>query len=486
MRIAICDDDERELHRLAQLLTEYQWGRGKSVDCHRYSNGTDFLCEMRGGEYDLVLLDVLMPGINGIQVAREVRQRDQNVRIILLSATPEFAVESYSVGAYHYLLKPIDTDLLFQLLDKVDRELTAQDGQGFLLKKREGVVRIDFARLAYVEVMNKTVICHLTDGVTHETNDALADFEEKFLDRADFVRTHRAYLVNLSCIQAMEAGFVVTRNGQHIPVSRSRRKQVWDSYMRFVHEAGAVVPVPDGCRAEGLADGKQNPEGSWRILLVDDDQAERAFWMAVLQDHGCVVQPAQNGREALQMMEKGSYDCVLLDVMIPGENGFSICEKMHELAEVPIIFLSSLTETDSQMKGFMAGGIDYITKNTPASLFWAKVETHIKLAGSKRTQLCFGPLLLDLTRHRALLHEEELNLTPVEFSILWYLSERTEHVYTPEEIFDRIWSGQPWDGGQTVQTHMSRLRRKLDKAWDEHHFIEAVWGQGYRFVPVNR
>ena len=93
-------------------------------------------------------------------------------------------------------------------------------------------------------------------------------------------------------------------------------------------------------------------------------------------------------------------------------------------------------------------------------------------------------LLLDLTGRRVLMGGEELLLTPVEFDILWRLSEQPDHVFTPEEIFGMVWSGQPWDGGRMVQTHMSRLRRKLEKAWGEHHFIETVWGQGYRFVPA--
>lgn len=486
MRIAICDDDERELCHLTDLLIDYQSDCRKSIDCRKYCNGTDFLCEMQGGEYDLILLDVLMPGLDGIQVAREVRQRDQNVKIILLSAAPEFAVESYSVGAYHYLLKPTDPDLLFQLLDKAESELAVQDEQGFLLRNREGVVRIDFTKLEYVEVINKTVFCHLTDGVIHETNGTLTDFEEKLLNRTDFIKTHRSYLVNLGCIQAMDANSVVTKNGHCVPISRLRHKQVRDTYMRFCHQTGTAVCVPGTYNAVEMADKGINQEGVWRILLVDDDPAERAFWTAILQGHGCVVQTAQSGREALQMMGEKSYDCVLLDVMISDEDGFSVCEKMHKLADVPIIFLSCLTEADSQVKGFAAGGIDYITKDTPAELFWAKVETRMKLAGAERTQLSFGPLLLDLTRRRVLMQEKELDLTPVEFDILWYLSGQTDHVYTPKEIFDRIWGGQPWDGGQTVQTHMSRLRRKLEKAGDGHHFIESVWGQGYRFVPVSR
>ena len=118
----------------------------------------------------------------------------------------------------------------------------------------------------------------------------------------------------------------------------------------------------------------------------------------------------------------------------------------------------------SHRVGACCHGTDYITKDTPAALFWAKVETRIKIARSERTKLCFGPLILDLKKRLLLLNGEEVNLSPVEFDILWRLSKRPEHVYTPEEIFDMIWGGQLWDGGQMVQTHMSRLRRKLEKA----------------------
>lgn len=112
MRIAVCDDDEQEISRVGKLITEYQISRKESIDCHYFKSSTDFLCELRGGEYDLVLLDVLMPGANGIQTAQELRELDKNVRLIFVSASPEFAVESYSVGAYYYLLKPIEADAL--------------------------------------------------------------------------------------------------------------------------------------------------------------------------------------------------------------------------------------------------------------------------------------------------------------------------------------------------------------------------------------
>ena len=240
-----------------------------------------------------------------------------------------------------------------------------------------------------------------------------------------------------------------------------------------------------------MSDGREviyssKPErsgGLWKILLVDDDPKDRIFWADILRRHGCMVKTAESGEEALRLVATETYDTVLLDVMIPGEDGFATCERLHSMVNTPIIFLSSFTEADSQLKGFASGGIDYITKNTPAELFWAKVETRIKLTMSDRTQFCYGALLLDLAARRALMEENDLSLTPTEFEILQHISEQAEHIFTPEELFHMVWSGQTWDGGQLVQTHMSRLRRKLEKAYEKHCFIETVWGQGYRFVP---
>ena len=475
MRIAVCDDDEQEVSRIGKLLTEYETDREISVGCHYFTNSTDFLCEMRGGEYDLVLLDVLMPGVGGIQVAQELRELDKNVRLIFVSASPEFAVESYSVGAYYYLLKPISADSFFALLDKIQGELSEQEEQGFVLKSRDGVVRIAFARLAYVEVMNKTVFFRLADGTVRETAAALTDFEGKLLSRPEFLKTHRSYIVNLSYIQTIDSHGIRMKNGDSVPVSRHRRSQVQNAYMHFLHR----------CETEDSAAYRAGcSDGSWRILLVDDNPADCIVWAEILQSHGCIVQTAESGEDALRLAAACPFDCVLLDVMIPGEDGFAVCERIRKSREVPIIFLSCLTEPDKQVEGFAAGGIDYITKDTSAELFWAKVETRIRLAKSERTQLHYGPLLLDLTKRRVLMNQKELCLTPVEFDILCRLSERAGHIFTPEEIYGMIWSGQPWDGGQSVQMHMSRLRRKLEKAWEGHRFIESVWGQGYRFVPA--
>ncbi len=476
MRIAVCDNDEPEVSCIKKLIAEYQISRKESIDCRYFTNSTDFLCELKGGEYDLVLMDALMPGTGGIETAQEMREIDKNVRLILVSSSPEFAVDSYRVGAYYYLLKPVEADSFFALLDKIGGELSAQVELGFVLKSKTGVVRITFAWIVYLEVMNKTVFFHLADGTVCETTAALADFERKLLLRPEFLKTHRSYLVNLNYIQAIDSKSVRMKNGDCVPLSRQRRGQVQDAYMNFLNRPGTEDPMP----AEGSA---KRPDGSWRILLVDDDSVDCTVWGDILRSHGCIVDVANNGEEALRLAAENFCDCVLLDVMISDEDGFSICEKLHKLMDTPIIFLSNLTESDKQLEGFAVGGIDYITKDTPADLFWAKVETRIRMARSELTQLQYGPLLLDLTRRKAMIGERELSFTSVEFDILCRLSERAGHIFTPEEIYGMIWGNRPWDGGTLVQMHMSRLRRKLEKAWEGHHFIETVWGQGYRFVP---
>lgn len=481
MRIAVCDDDERELSLLSELIAAYRASRGIDIDYHPFHSGIDLLSTIKGGEYDLVLLDVLMPGINGMQVAQELKELDENVKLIFISSSSEFAMESYSVGAYHYLLKPINADTLYPLLDKAASEQPIQKEQKLILKTREGVVGISFTRLEYIEVLNKSVSIHLTDGTVRKVTAKLKDFENILLLRPEFLKTHRSYLVNLNCVQSVDLNYVVTKNGHHIPISRQRRNQVHDAYIRFLDQGMTNISSPD-TQNRGSFRNRKYPDGFWQILLVDDDDAWRNFCAVILRSHGCNVRLAGDGAEALALAAENSYDCILLDVMIPGEDGFIICEKLHKLTNTPIIFLSCLTESDKQLEGFAVGGIDYITKDTPPELFWTKVETRIRLTASDRTGLCYGPLLLDLAKRMVMINGTELLLTPIEFDILQRLAEHAGQIVTPKEIFDMICTGQTWDGGQTIQIHMSKLRRKLDKAWEEHHFIETVWGQGYRFV----
>lgn len=481
MRIAICEEDEIELGRILELILEYRSEQDATLEYHCFNNSTDFLDAVKDREYDLVLLDVLMQGVTGMQAAQELREWDKYIKIIFISSSPEFAMESYSVEAYHYLLKPIEGDSLFRLLEKVKRELAEEEGQGIILRSRRGIVRVLFSEIEYIEVINKTVSFHLADSIIYEVTAALTDFEGKFLVRQEFFKPHRSYLINLHYVQAINAYHVITVNGHSIPVSRRRYNELQDTYMHFWLRGKGAGAEPENLK--GVDGEPKSVDVPWRILLVDDDPVECAFWADMLRDHGCVVQLAKSGEEALKLAAGCVFDCVLLDVMLPGEDGFSICRRLCGIIQAPVIFLSSHTESEKQLQGFALGGVDYITKDTSAELVWAKVKTRIRLADIDRSRFCYGALILDLKERRVLIEGKELDLTPIEFDIMWKLSENTGHTFTPEEIFAVIWGGKTWDGGKMVQSHMSRLRRKLERAYGEHCFIETVWGEGYRFVP---
>ncbi len=361
------------------------------------------------------------------------------------------------------------------------------DEEGLILRNQKRVVRFTFAEIEYVEVINKTVFFHLENGAVREVVSALAVFEKELLARPEFLKTHRSYLVNLKYIKGMDADFAVTKRGNNVPISRKRRNQAHNAYTQFWHQSDHInIPSVRS----------RKPSGPWQILLVDDSAADRAFWADILCRHGCRVRVAENGKKALMLAAAESFDCVLLDVMIPGEDGFVICEQIRKQQNVPVIFLSCHTESDRQVEGFAAGGIDYITKDTPEELFWAKVGTRIKLASSRDAHIQDGPLFLDLAARTVSLGGKQLSVASVEFDILWCLAERSGHIFTAEEIYGIVWGGwrkdkcpkdiYPKDNGQMVLMHMSRLRRKLEKAWEGHCFIESVWGQGYRFVPVDQ
>ncbi|NCB63761.1 MAG: response regulator, partial [Clostridia bacterium] len=361
-------------------------------------------------------------------------------------------------------------------LDKARRETDQQESEYLLLKGKSGVERIPLDGLEYLEVMNKTVFFRMTDGSTREISGPLSEFEDELLSRPEFFKVHRSYLLNLRCVQSLSVKGAATKAGRTVPVSKLVYPQAKDAYMHLLFGGEQTEPAP--------ADPVPPPTGEGRrVLLVEDESDQREYWSGILRSAGYETSCADGVESAIHAAAEGRYDCVVLDVMLPGGSGFDLCRRLREMTGAPVIFLSSLTDADSQLRGFQSGGIDYITKDTPPHLFRAKVETRIKLSRIGRTQLRFGPLLLDLSIRRVFLEDTELSLTPTEIDLLWKLAEHPEQVMTPEELYRAVWGSRQWDEGQTVQVHMSRLRRKLEKAYSRHYFIETVWGQGYRFIP---
>lgn len=236
MRIAVCDDDMRELTRMSSLLDAYREKTKAGFSFQIYSDGVALLEDVRRGRFDLLLLDIMMPLVDGIQIAEEVRSFDKEIKIVFLTSSKEFALESYSVGASMYLLKPATSDRLYPVLDRFFHSIRTSQ-EGLAVKFKNGVASVLFSSLAYVEVLNKTLLFHLSDGNVREATAALAEYEDLLLSRPEFVRVHRAFIVNLRQVQEMRSADMVTFAGRTVPVSRRHYPQVRDAYVELLFGA---------------------------------------------------------------------------------------------------------------------------------------------------------------------------------------------------------------------------------------------------------
>jgi len=237
MRVAVCDDNRRELLRVLGWLASYQEQRQFDLYCQGFENATELLAAMDGVEYDLLLLDVMMPGLDGIQAAREIRQRNESVQIVFLTSSPEFAVESYSVQAANYLLKPATQERLFPVLDKILNNLRRPEN-ALTVQCRGSVFRLPYDKLESVEVMAKMLYFHMADGSIREIHGKLSDYEAVLLAQPGFYKVHRSYLVNLRWVSEVRLGELTTLSGRRIPIARSVYPQVRTAYTEYLFEIG--------------------------------------------------------------------------------------------------------------------------------------------------------------------------------------------------------------------------------------------------------
>lgn len=233
LKIAVCDDSRELLEKVEKYLHEYENVRNTPVTVHTYTNAVDLLDGFKKTDYDILILDIIMPGFTGMQAAHEIRKFNEEIKIIFLTSSKEFAIESYSVGAYYYLLKPVLNEKLFSVLDKVVSEITSKQ-ESCVIYTHMGIVNIPFAKIECLEVYNKHLVFHLSDGSTKETRGALSDYENIFLDRKEFLKIHRSYILNMDYIHSIEAGEIVTYSGKRFPVSRLLAKDIKEHYMNYM------------------------------------------------------------------------------------------------------------------------------------------------------------------------------------------------------------------------------------------------------------
>ncbi len=234
MKIAICDDDKPELLRISRLAHEYlSSGFTESLpEIHSFESSLKLLEQLESGiHFDLFLLDVIMPNLNGIQLANEIRKMDEVAKIIFLTSSSEFAVESYSVGAFNYLIKPIQRPQLFSVLEKAGNDIISDLKQFIVVKTPSTLSKVFLHELIYVEVIGRTVCFHQKGGARVESIITISQVKAALLIDKRFIQPHRSYIVNLDYVQKLSPDGFTTKDGQFIPISRNVFKEVKQAYI---------------------------------------------------------------------------------------------------------------------------------------------------------------------------------------------------------------------------------------------------------------
>ncbi|WNC13846.1 response regulator transcription factor [Brevibacillus brevis] len=220
------------------------------------------------------------------------------------------------------------------------------------------------------------------------------------------------------------------------------------------------------------------------VLVVDDDQSIVELLRDFLENDGFRVQTACDTVQALAVLGRDTIHCIILDIMMPGQNGFEFCRHIRETSNVPILFLSARSDDVDKIRGLALGGDDYIVKTASPGEIVARVKAVLRRAHvqqeSKRKVLDYGGLILDLSAREVRANGEMIALTPKEYELLRLFAEHPKYVFSYDQLLDRFWDGV--GDRHTVRVHLSRLRDKIEADPNHPKWIVNVWGIGYRFM----
>ncbi|NLJ36546.1 MAG: response regulator transcription factor [candidate division WS1 bacterium] len=226
------------------------------------------------------------------------------------------------------------------------------------------------------------------------------------------------------------------------------------------------------------------------ILLVDADHAARQQMKDSLSREGYALVEADSGEQGLEIFAVKHPVLVILEIVLPGIDGFEVCRRLRAASDVPIIIVSSHDDEVDKVVGLELGADDYVTKPFGSRELTARVRAMLRRAvishqaATQKQQLEFPGLHLDMANRSAKIYGEPQHLTPKEFELLFFLASQPQRVFTREEIIEAVWKYQPISGDlRTVDTHVKRLRQKLEESFDVPWHLATVWGVGYKFEP---
>ncbi|HBF8684563.1 TPA: response regulator transcription factor [Clostridioides difficile] len=224
----------------------------------------------------------------------------------------------------------------------------------------------------------------------------------------------------------------------------------------------------------------------YNLLVVDDDVDILNINQIYFSNIGFNVYTSETAKDAMDIVESIVLDCIILDISLPDIDGYKMCNDIKEKVNIPIIFLSNYEHEEEKVRGFLAGGDDYITK--PYSLKELELRIYARMRQYKNITsvpnvLKFSALVINVNSRKVTFDGESIDLTTMEFEILLFLVENKEQVFSKIEIYNQVWKMPDIGDQHTVQVHIAQMRKKINSLSREHQYIQTVWGKGYKFVP---
>ena len=227
------------------------------------------------------------------------------------------------------------------------------------------------------------------------------------------------------------------------------------------------------------------------VLVVEDDAALTRLLRLYLEKEGFRVLAADNGKDGLGLAVSARPDLVILDVMLPGLDGWEVCRQIRSRSRVPVLMLTARTEEEDRLQGFELGADDYVTKPFLPRELVARVKAILRRAaqpnhsGLSRERVEHPGLVVDRAAYVAQVEGEAVALTPKEFELLWVLASNPGRTFTRAQLLDRIWGYDSPGDDRTLDVHVNRLREKVERT-AARRYIKTVWGVGYKFEVMAR
>lgn len=225
-----------------------------------------------------------------------------------------------------------------------------------------------------------------------------------------------------------------------------------------------------------------------KILIIEDDLDIAEVEKDYLELSGYNVDIVHNGIDGINAVKGTDYSLILLDLMLPGLDGFSVCKKLREITDVPVLMVTARKEDVDKIRGLGLGADDYIEKPFSPSVLVARVKANLaqydrlkKSGTEKQVVLTIGDFTVNTSTRRVYVRNEEKLLKNMEYELLLFLMTNADMVFDRETLYERIWGLDSMGDNATVAVHINRLREKLEKDPANPEYIETVWGAGYRF-----